>query len=462
MSIFSRIFSKNTESNSHIRKWVAQEIEKVDTAHTDAYALFVGIIHTAVQWGKDPIEGQDDRLSQVSKQYLGDSTIFEIVCYTYYQLENWLTKNQPESKKQIALPISKWIVEKFYTTLYVDQQRVSQLVEEQLERYRTITGDGKGLEELHLELEQRILMTKGDKFDKKNSPQNPASIVLDSQYIKRSLTNYEEKYIPEVIASMQEYCEKNITKELSQKENRNQHQHQGQQDYLYGMALLAQEDWVRASKAFAKVISANPNHYEALVQRGLLHVILHHPVEALQDFTKAIEVKPSEPAAYLHRGKCYHRNFRQKDKSLADYSMAIKLAPEDAAGYLGRGELYDEIALHDEKKALENKDDAAYAHVSEEFLAAIYDYSKVITLEPAYDDSYANRGLLYARKARANKSTDFAVKAIADFEKAISLNWEHGYLYKQQDEMKELIGHTSQSDGQANTGEAPQENALQN
>lgn len=453
MSFFSRIFSKNTESNSQVRRWVAQEIETVDTAYTDAYALFVGLIHTAVQWGKDSAPEQDDRLSQVSKQYLGDATIFEIACYTYYQLEHWLAKNEPDSKKQIALPISKLIVEKFYTSLYEDQQRVSQLFEEQLDRYRTITGAGKGLDELHLELEQSILMTKGDKFGKKDSPQNSANIAIDSQFIKRSITSYEEKHIPAIIANIQEYCEKNTKKQLSQKENKNQYQ--GQQDYLYAMALLAQEDWVRASKAFTKVIAANPNHYEALVQRGLLHVILHQPVEALQDFTKAIEINSSEPAAYLHRGKCYHRNFRQKDKALADYSMAIKLAPKDAAGYLGRGHLYDEIALYDEKKALENKDDAAYAHVSEEALAAIYDYSQVIALEPAHDGAYANRGLVYARKARANKNTDFAVKAIADFEKAISLNWEHGYLYKQQDEMKELAGDVSPSDGQANTEAAP-------
>jgi hypothetical protein len=34
---------------------------------------------------------------------------------------------------------------------------------------------------------------------------------------------------------------------------------------------------------------------------------------------------------------------------------------------------------------------------------------------------------------------DDIANAIADFEKAMSLNWEHGYLYKQQDEMKELL-----------------------
>ena len=448
MGIFSWMFAKNTESHSQVRKWVAQEIEKVDTTNPDVYAIFVGLIHTAIQCGKYSIEEQNDKFSQISRQYLGDATIFEIACYTYHRLENWLAKNEPELKLEIAMPISKWIVEKFAITFYMDQQRVSQLFKEQVDRYQALTGAGKNLGEIHLELEQRMLMTKGDKFDQQHLPKDSSSIALDSEYIKLSLATYENNYMPAVIGGIQDYCSKNTKQQLNQKPSQQQNQ-QYEQDYLYGMALVAQEDWVRACKAFTKVISANPKHYEALLQRGLLYVTLHQPMDALQDFTIAIEVNPSEPAPYLHRGKCYHRNFRQKDKSLADYSTAISLAPKDAAGYFGRGELYDEIALVDERQALEKKDLAKYAHVSEEFIAAINDYSQVIALEPENDSAYTNRGLVYARKARASKNIDCIVQAIADFERAMSLNWENGYLYKQQDEMKELLEQVSQTKGQA-------------
>ena len=447
MSIFSWLFSKDTESKSHVRKWVIQEIDSVDTANPDIYAIFVGLIHTAIQCGKYSIEEKNDKFVEVSRQYLGDATIFEIACYTYHRLENWLAKNQPELQSEIALPISKWIIEKFSLTFYLDQHRVSQLFAEQLERYQTMTKEGKNLGEIHGELEKQILMTKGDKFDQKHLPKDLSSLAIDSQYIKLSLANYEEIYIPAVIAGIQEYCSKKTIKQKIQ--NQNQLQNQEQKDYLYGMALLAQEDWVRACKAFTKVISANPKHYKALVQRGLLYVTLHQPIDAMQDFTMAIEVNPNEPAPYLHRGKCYHRNFRQKDKSLADYSTAIRLAPMDAAGYFGRGELYDEIALCDERQALENNDQAKYAHVPEDLLAAINDYSQVVALEPEHDGAYTKRGLVYARKARANKDIDFIVKAIADFERAMNLNWENGYLYKQQDEMKELLEQATQSEGKA-------------
>ena len=448
MSIISWLFSKNTESKSLVRKWVVQEIQKVDADNPDVYALFVGLIQAAVQCGKYGIEEQDDQLLQVSKQYLGDATIFEIACYTYCRVEQWLGKNQPEFTSQITIPIREWIVEKFHTALYVDERQVSQLFEEQIVRYKTLISDGKGIEELHLELEQRIIMTKGDKFDKRPLSKESRGAALDSQYIKRSLANYEEIYMTAVLTSIQEYCKNNIKQQLAQKLNKDQklEQDQEQRDYLYGMALLAQQDWVRACKAFTKVLAVNPEHYDALIQRGLLYVTLYQYVDALQDFTAAIEMKPSEPAAYLHRGKCYHRNLRQKDKSLADYAEAIRLAPSIAAGYFGRGELYDEIALHDEKQAIENNDLAKSAHVSEEFQAAINDYSRVIALESEHDLAYANRGLAYARKARANRNVDFIVKSIADFEKAMNLNWEYGHLYKQQDEMKELLKQISQAE----------------
>jgi len=441
LGIFSWMFSKNTENNSHVRKWVIEEIEKVDTTNPDVYAIFVRLIHTSIQCGKYNTEEQNDKFYQVSRQYLGDATIFEIACYTYHCLENWLAKNQPELKPEITRPIYQWIIEKFSLTFYLDEQRVSQLFKEQVDRYRFIANNGDGLEEIHLELEQRILSTKGDKFDQKYLPKTSSNIVLDSEYIKLSLANYEEIYIPAVISSIQDYCSKNIKKQSSQKQN--QEQSQGQQDYLYGMALLAQEDWVRACKAFTKVLSTNPQHYDALVQRGLLYVTLHQPVDGVQDFTTAIRINPRGPAPYLYRGRCYHRNFRQKEKSLADYSEAIRLAPGDVAGYLGRGELYDQMVLFAEKEALEKHDHANDAHVSDDFLAAISDYSQVIALEPAHDGAYTNRGLLYARKARVSKNVDFIVNAIADFEQAMSLNWENGYLYKQQDEMKELLEQVS-------------------
>ena len=439
LAIFSWLFSKNTENNSQVRKWVNDEMERVDLNNPDEYALFLGLIHIASQWGKYNVEEQDNQFYQVSKQYLGDATIFEVACYTYFRLENWLAENQPDLKANTGLPIRKWIEEKFSLTFYLNEGPVNQLLTGILEEYQAALGSELDLPAVHLVLEKRILMTKGNKFDKRKLPKELAGLSLDSQYIKNSLVSYEEIHIPILVGRAQDYCEKYINKQVKKAEN--QPQSQEEKDYLYGMALVAQGDGVRACKALTKAITANPKHYDALLQRGLVYITLYQPVDAVQDFTRAIGLKPNEAMAYIYRGKCYHRNFRQSDQSLADYSTAIRLEPMNIAGYLG--ELYDDLALRDEKQASEANDHAKTAQISEEFLAAIDDYNQVITLDPNHDIARVNRALLYARKARVTKNIDFAKHAIADFEQAISLNWEHGYLYKQQDEMTELVGQGS-------------------
>lgn len=437
MGIFSWLFSKNTENSSWIRKWLRQEIGKVDQANPDIYAIFVTILHAASRCGKYSAEEENNPFGKVAKQYLGDATIFEIACYTYFHLENWLLKNKPEYKDDIALPVRKRIVGKFSLIFSVDEQQLSQVLMENLNRYQTITGAGQEVTDMHIELAQRVAMTKGNQFNSKQLPKDSSNTTVDFQYIKDSIEKYEEECIPTVIAVLQAYCIAHPKKTADQVAT---HEHnQEEKDYLYGMVLVGQKDWVRACNAFTKVLTANPHHYEALVQRGLLYINLYQSVDALRDFTKAIEIKPKEPAAYLYRATCYHRSVRQPDKSLADYKMAIGLAPEVATGYFGRGELYDDMALRDEKQALEQEDQDSYAQISEEFLAAIQDYNQVIALESKHDEAYVKRALLYARKARATKNIEFAKQAIADFEQAMSLNWEHGYLYKQQDEMKELV-----------------------
>ena len=84
---------------------------------------------------------------------------------------------------------------------YFDEQPVNQLFVEILNNIMTIASAGKGLRICYLELEQRIVMTKGDKYLVKNNlPKDPSSLALDSQYIKCSLKNYEEVDMPTVIA----------------------------------------------------------------------------------------------------------------------------------------------------------------------------------------------------------------------------------------------------------------------
>lgn len=446
MGILSRLFAKSTERNSYVRRWLVHETGKLDSETTDVFTLFVKLIYAASCFGKNSAEQQESQLQQVAKQYLGDTTIFEIACYTYDRMEYWLSKNQPELRAAIADSIASWIIEIFSVAWRKDEEWVGRLFAERLDAYRRVAGTGNDTEAVHCELEHRILNSRGDQFGKGDVRNDQLNLADDYQFIKHSREYYESTHIPPLIDAVEEYC-KNQSRQ-DQKPDTKRHLNpeaqadQEKRDYLFAMALLEQKDYLKASRAFTKVIAVNPDNYNALLQRGRLNVMLRQPFDAIGDFSQAIGVNPGDPRAYLERARCYHQVLRVGDKSLADYSQAISLAPDAAAGYFGRGFLFDEVASSIERQALESNDMEKRAEASEEFLRAIDDYSHAIALDPKFDEAYVKRGLAYARKGRATGNSDFLRSSIADLEKAMSLNWENGYLYKTVDELIELLEHS--------------------
>ncbi len=68
------------------------------------------------------------------------------------------------------------------------------------------------------------------------------------------------------------------------------------------------------------------------VARGRLYFIMGSPILALEDFTKAIELKENSSQAYLGRADV-ERSFKDISKSFADYSSAIEADPKSPANY---------------------------------------------------------------------------------------------------------------------------------
>ena len=100
---------------------------------------------------------------------------------------------------------------------------------------------------------------------------------------------------------------------------------------------------------------------------------------AIEDYSKAIEMKPDSVASYLNRGKARMAT-KMGELAVADFSSAIKIDPKAASGYVNRGMAYELMA--DSAKAMA-------------------DYAKALELDNANETAKANLKKLKDEEAKA-------------------------------------------------------------
>jgi tetratricopeptide (TPR) repeat protein len=95
--------------------------------------------------------------------------------------------------------------------------------------------------------------------------------------------------------------------------------------------------------------------------------------ESIADYTKAIQLDPTDALAYCGRGVAYYR-LSDGHRALKDYNRAIELDPNLSIAYYRRGFLN---------------------YVAKDYSSAIIDYNKSIELKPDFALAYSNRGYVY-------------------------------------------------------------------
>jgi tetratricopeptide (TPR) repeat protein len=113
---------------------------------------------------------------------------------------------------------------------------------------------------------------------------------------------------------------------------------------------------------------------------------------AIEAFSEAIRLEPSDVRAYRQRGAAYLHQ-EEHDRAIADFNEAIRLAPDDAGAVYNRG--------------------VAYAKKQDQD-SALTDYGEAIRLNPDFAKAYRARSLVYAKKGDD-------VRAKADKQKAAEL-----------------------------------------
>jgi serine/threonine protein kinase len=135
-------------------------------------------------------------------------------------------------------------------------------------------------------------------------------------------------------------------------------------------------------------------------------------VQALANYTKAIELDPTYTYAYYSRAILKANELRDPAGALADYSKTIELNPRFASAYHGRAILEAEIFNN--------------------LIRALTDYNKAIELDPQCADVYYHRALLKQHKTKDRSG------AIQDFRDAATLYKQEGRTTELNNVLKEI------------------------
>jgi tetratricopeptide (TPR) repeat protein len=164
------------------------------------------------------------------------------------------------------------------------------------------------------------------------------------------------------------------------------------EQYNRGAKLHQTGDLAGAIAAYTRAIELDKNYADAYNNRGVAYMAQKDYASALLDFSRSIELMPSD-AAYNNRGSILFSQ-RKIEEAIADYTAGLKLkaSPE---GYVNRGMAYQQT----------NRDALALA-----------DYEAAIKVNPGFGRAYVLRGLV---RLRAGAQDDAAQK---DFYKGFQLD----------------------------------------
>jgi tetratricopeptide (TPR) repeat protein len=141
-----------------------------------------------------------------------------------------------------------------------------------------------------------------------------------------------------------------------------------------GYALVTSGKNREAVEAFTRAIELDPKNGKIYYSRGGVYGRLEDYRRAIKDFDRAIELNAKLQEAYTERGVAYGM-LGDYQQAIREYDKAVELNPKDERAYVNRGIAYAKLGSHRQ---------------------ATRDYDKAIELNPKDERAYLNRGFAYA------------------------------------------------------------------
>jgi len=113
-------------------------------------------------------------------------------------------------------------------------------------------------------------------------------------------------------------------------------------DYSRQFALtkLENKDFKEAKMLLSESVEKNKTDHDAYNVMGIISYILDNNYDALQYFSKAIELNPTNDIYYFNRFTVYYKQKRDYEKALEDISYAISTRPNQGDYYQYRAFIY--------------------------------------------------------------------------------------------------------------------------
>ncbi|HVU83302.1 MAG TPA: tetratricopeptide repeat protein, partial [Puia sp.] len=157
-----------------------------------------------------------------------------------------------------------------------------------------------------------------------------------------------------------------------------------------GVAWLSSKTYDTAIEDFTKAIGLRPDYFRAWLNKGISWSLKRQPDKAIPDLTRAMEIRPGNFSPYQYLGTIWNEK-KDYDTAIGYFDKAIELKPDNAELYLHRGTAW---------------------HGKKEYENAIGDYSKAIALRPDYSSAYTSLGNSLFRKGEYEKALQYFTRSI--------------------------------------------------
>lgn len=162
------------------------------------------------------------------------------------------------------------------------------------------------------------------------------------------------------------------------------------------VVLIGEQKFGESLQKLNEAIELDRNCAEAYFQRaGILADARKYDRQALNDYSRAVELQPNETRYHNMRG-LFLLTRQQYDGAESDFTAAVQTDPKYVQAWNNRGLV--KLARGD-------------------YQAAIADFDKAVEIDPNYADGYNNRGFAWFQAAVDQK-------ALADFNRTIELKPE--------------------------------------